>query len=604
MLARLRAQQQPSPVIPGNTVKEDIEDALREVEPRIAKTPAQSALERLRNKLKGTSNEPSSSKVSGSNQPPSAIKQTIPEPENIPAEDATTDRNGLSIVYNTKQQRAVDLGGSGKSVVIIGAAGTGKTTCQKGLVQKLIHNDILPVLEAGTHKHLVTGTPGIVICAYTRRAVANIRRNMPADLQNNCITIHKLLEYSPDYIDYIDEEGNEKTKMVFAPMRNAMNPLPASIHTIIYEEGSMLGTDLYDEVQDALGHPVQEIFLGDIQQLPPVFGPAILGFKLLELPVIELTEVYRQALESPILRLAHRVLSGRGIPKSEFAEWSKDEEKLKIKPWLKSLHWEHALPAICTFLTMAIDAGAYDPDEDIVLCPFNKSFGTDEINKKIANHLARKRGAATYEIIAGYNKLYLSPGDKVLFDKEDATVLEITFNPAYSGKKPTPASVDLDYWGCVSGSANGFNLDAEDPDMDMEEVLKAMQTAGADGDNETRKKKCSHVIKLQMNDSEQIVDVDTVGDVNLIGLGYALTIHKSQGSEWKRVFFITHGSHATMLQRELLYTGITRAKESLLIVCEADALEKGIRSQRVKGETIEEKAEFFKGKVKERINKN
>ena len=60
----------------------------------------------------------------------------------------------------------------------------------------------------------------------------------------------------------------------------------------------------------ALPHDPQEIFIGDLRQLPPVFGPAILGFKMSLLPVIELTEVYRQALLSPIIRLAHVVVSG------------------------------------------------------------------------------------------------------------------------------------------------------------------------------------------------------------------------------------------------------------------------------------------------------
>lgn len=623
MLARIKQQQQQSPVNPEQTIKEDIEDALKnDHRGRNHSTDSEragtndsalpivsvrsneigginrplTALEKLRLKLKGIQ-QSQQSEIS------KAINQSEP-----PA--ATTDRHGSAIVYNLRQQRAVSLGGSGKSVVIIGAAGTGKTTCQKGLVQELIRNDIVGLLEADDHKHLISGSPGIVICAYTRRAVANIRRNMPPDLQNNCITIHKLLEYQPqiiEYEEYDEETGDYKTKkkMVFSPNRNSGNPLPSTIHTIIYEESSMLGTDLYEEVQDALDHEVQEIFLGDIQQLPPVFGPAILGFKLLSLPVVELVEVYRQALESPILRLAHRILSGKGIPKSEFSEWNTDESKLHIKPWNKTVESGFALSVICTFFTKGIDTGLYDPEEDIILCPFNKSFGTDEINKKVANHLARKRGAMTYEILAGYNKHYFSPGDKVLFDKEDATILSIESNPGYSGKRTQAASVDLDYWGCiVSGAAAVLE---ENTDDDMEAIMKSMQAmspGSGEDENETRKKKSSHIVKLLMNDSEQVIEIETVGEINLLGLGYALTIHKSQGSEWRKVFFITHQSHATMLQRELWYTGVTRAKESLVIVCEADALEKGIRSQRVKGETIEEKAEFFKGKARERIEKS
>lgn len=600
---RLAEQAKQSPVNPDQTVKEDIEDALRPVHGMVREAQqiaanmavGLSALDRLRARLGNVSVRPNQEQ-----SVETVVSQTA-EATN-PNQIQTTDRNGNSIIYNARQQRAVSLGGSGKSVVIIGPAGTGKTTCQKGVVQELERNDVVGLLDAEDHKFLRSNTPAIVIVAYTRRAVANIRRNMPSHLQNNCITIHKLLEYEPEYIEYDDEEGQTKKKMVFAPQRNADRLLPASIQTIIYEESSMLGTELYNEVQTALGHEVQEIFLGDIQQLPPVFGPAILGFKLLSLPVVELVEVYRQALESPILRLAHRILSGKGIPGAEFKQWNV-EGKLLIKPWVGKFHWEVALPPICTFLTKALDTGEYNPEEDVVLCPFNKNFGTDELNKKIANHLARKRGAETYQIIAGREKHYFSPGDKVLFDKEDATILSIEPNIGYVGKKPIPHSTELDYWGCMT--AGNVDFDMENSDLDMEAIMKSMQTSVEDEEGE-RKRKASHRIKLQMNDSEQVITIDTAGDINLLGLGYAMTVHKSQGSEWKKVFFLLHQSHATMIQRELLYTGVTRAKEELILICESDTLEKGIRSQRVKGDTIEEKAEFFKGKQKqqeERIGK-
>ena len=600
LFARLRAQSKPSLINPTTaTIKEDIKDAI--------KVSHSEVLARLRalkstvgSNVSGNAGTQSQEafKISGqtsNDDDLGRLGETSPGNIQLPPEEVsktTTDKYGNAITYNEKQQRAVDLGGSGQSCVIIGAAGTGKTTCQKGLVTSLIQNDIIGLLDCPDHNHLISGSPGVVIVAYTRRAVANIRRNMPADLQANCITIHKLLEYQPDYIDYMDEEGNEKTKMVFAPKRNEFHPLPSSIHTIIYEESSMLGTDLYKEVQAAMPHKHQEVFLGDIQQLPPVFGPAILGFKLLELPVVELTDVYRQALDSPIIRLAHRVLSGKGIPASEFPEW-KVEDKLTIHPWKGKFHAETALTAICTFFTTGIDNNIYIPEEDIILCPFNKSFGTDEINKKVANHLARKRGAMTYEIIAGFNKYYFSPGDKVLFDKEDATILEITTNPAYSGKAVRPASTTLDYWGNDLGA--GGDIQVDDDDID-DILLKVISTAGGSGEDEGRKKKSSHSIKLRMNDSDTEVTIDTVGDINSLGLGYALTIHKSQGSEWRKVFFVLHQSHATMVQRELLYTGITRAREELYIICETDSLEKGIKSQRVKGDTLAEKAEFFKGK--------
>jgi exodeoxyribonuclease V alpha subunit len=72
----------------------------------------------------------------------------------------------------------------------------------------------------------------------------------------------------------------------------------------------MVDVPLFDKLMDACPHKPQLIFLGDIQQLPPVFGSSILGFKMLELPIIELTEVYRQARNSPIIDLAWKLLEG------------------------------------------------------------------------------------------------------------------------------------------------------------------------------------------------------------------------------------------------------------------------------------------------------
>ena len=506
-----------------------------------------------------------------------------------------TDKYGNLITYNSKQQEFINLVSSGASAVLIGAAGTGKTTCQKGATQGLIQSGKVGILSESGHRHLLAGNPGIVICAYTRRAVANIRQNVSEDLKSNCITIHKLLEYAPVYNTVIDPiSGEERVKMAFEPQRTASNPLPSSIKAIFFEESSMLSVDLHKEVMDACPHNPQIIYLGDIQQLPPIFGPAILGFKLLELPVIELTEVYRQALESPIISLAHRILSGRPLDSRIFHEW-KFPNKLTIHPWKKKIAADEALSTSGLFFTQAIKNKLYDPEEDIILLPFNKAFGTIELNKIIANYLARTRGADTYEIISGFNRLYFSVGDKVLYDKEDATILNITPNPSYSGTHTKPHSPTLDYWGFDSVAR-----EAEDATDEQVDFLLA-QIASNEGNGEDRVRQASHILTLSMNDSDAEIKVDKASEINSLLLGYALTVHKSQGSEWRKVFFVCHQSHATMLQRELLYTAITRAREELYIICEPETFVKGILSQRVKGNTLAEKAEFFKGRL-ERMN--
>jgi len=511
---------------------------------------------------------------------------------------STTDKFGKQITYNEKQSQFVSLASTHVSCCLIGPAGTGKTTAMKGTVAALIKSPKTGILQNHDHKHLPQGVPGIVICAYTRRATNNIRKNMDDYMKGNCVTIHKLVEYGPIYTSYIDSDGKEKTKMNFEPMRNQMNPLPSGITTIIFEESSMIGLDLYAEVINALPHDVQIIFLGDIQQLPPVFGPAILGFKLSEIPTVELTEVYRQALESPIIRLAHRILSGKPITESELpakdntGEWK--VPGLNIVPWKKKIDADSALEVMAKYFIKAYEAGEYNPEDDMILIPFNKSFGTTEMNKAIANKIARSKSLVTWEVVAGFVKHYFTIGDKVLYDREDAIILDIYPNPAYTGALAQPESVYLDYWGHNNAprTATQITQTQESNDIDIDFLLAQVSKS----DDEDRVTQSSHHIKILLTDSDSEKTITKAAEVNALILGYALTVHKSQGSEWEKVYLLFHNSHATMMQRELLYTAVTRAKKDLVIICEPETFQKGITSQRIKGNTLAEKAEYFKGK--------
>ncbi len=529
------------------------------------------------------------------------IVELKPEEPVITDSDIATGMHGESIIYNSEQSEFVNMGGSGQSCVLVGAAGTGKTTATQGFIKKLLDSGNIPILKTDGHKHLIPGTPGIIIISYTRRAVNNIRKVQSAEMQHNCVTAHKLLEYRPEYFEIYDEETKKwKNTMRFEPSRNAMNPLPDSITCIVVEEGSMLGTDLYQQIDvEALQHPIQWVFIGDIQQLPPVFGPAILGFKLNELPVIELTHVYRQALKSPIICLAHRILSGKPIPASEYEDW-KIPGQITIRPWKKKTKEDDAMRTLGLYdadknikgvFPTFIDNGAYNPEEDMILMPFNKSVGTIELNKHIANYLARRSGAITFEVIAGYIKHYYSIGDKILYDREDAEIIDIYANPAYSGARPQHSSSNLDYWGHNPklGEESG-RWDSFDPDADIDFLLEQAYSS------EDRVTQCSHTIVVRLLDSDSTLKLSKAAEVNGLLHSYALTVHKAQGSEWNKVFVIFHWSHATMLSRELLYTAVTRAKKELYIICEPESFTKGIISQRIKGETLAEKAEYFKGK--------
>lgn len=510
------------------------------------------------------------------------------------------------ITYNSKQQQFIDTLAAGKSCVLIGAAGTGKTTATKGAIQALIQSGLVPVYENDGHKHLKNAQHGLIICAFTRRAVANIKKGLPTDLAASCLTVHAALEYAPEYIDITDPITMEsKTTMRFSPTRNRIRPLDDSIRYCIIEESSMLGVELFNQLKEALPAHCKFVFLGDIQQLPPVFGAAILGFKMLELPVIELTEVYRQALDSPIISLAHRILSGVEMPLAEMHDWNTKHSAngLQFHPIKKKTHPEHILPKIAAFFKNQISEGKLDINTDTILIPFNKALGTVEINKEIAQFLTEKRGTPTYEIIAGYNKLFYSVGDRVLHEKEDAEIISINSNGLYMGTKlPRKESIYIDRWGFSKETESDSGLGSlEDDDFtsgySMDQIDTMLSLMSDEEAAKERRNEASHVITIRMLADGEEISLSKASEINALLLGYALTIHKAQGSEYRKVYLLLHQSHNQMIARELLYTAVTRAKEELYIICESDTFKRGITKQRVPGNTIAEKAEHFKGKI-------
>lgn len=508
------------------------------------------------------------------------------------------------VTFNEKQSEFISRIASGQSCVLIGAAGTGKTTCVRGALNTLIQSGLVPVYQNDGHKHLKNAQHGIIICAFTRRAVANIKKGLPADLAASCLTVHAALEYAPEYYDVTDPITLEsKTTMRFSPTRNKIRPIDDSVRFCIIEEASMLGVDLFNELKAALHPSCKFIFLGDIQQLPPVFGSAILGFKMLELPVIELTEVYRQALDSPIISLAHRILSGKAMNLAEMHEWNTlhKDKGLQFHPIKKKTHPEHILPKLAAFFKKEILEGKLDFETDTILIPFNKALGTIEINKEIAQFLTEKRGAPTYEIIAGFNKLFFAVGDKVLFEKEDAEIISINSNSLYIGTKhPRKESIYLDRWG-YSKQKEGDISELEEDDfasgISLEQIDVMLNGLSNEEEAKERKAEASHVITIRMCADGEEVSLSKSSEINSLLLGYALTVHRSQGSEFDKVYILLHQSHNSMIARELIYTAVTRAKKELYIICESDTFEKGIVKQRVPGNTIQEKAIHFQGKL-------
>lgn len=502
--------------------------------------------------------------------------------------------------YNERQLAFIEEGAKGNSVCLIGAAGTGKTTSLKGLLERL--TPLVPPFNRHEHKYLpANGVPAIVCTSFTNKAVQNMKAHLPLELRKNCCTIHKLVEFEPEKSDYFDPvTGETKTTMRFVPARDASNPLSKQIQILIIDEPSMVPVSLWNILADAIeaGHKLQVILLGDIQQLPPVFGKSIMIHAIQsKMKTIELNHVYRQALESPIIKLAHQILSGKPIPPGKLESWNSSSEhgSLTIKPWKKSVPPEVAMIGMAKWLPDMIDKGHYEPLNDCILTPYNKSFGTIEINKIVANHLAKLEDSLVWEIYAGVRKIYLRIGDKVLYDKTDWIVTDIARNGNYFGKLPRSPSTTLDYNGIEQNKLAALESDNGNSDSieDVDDFLAHMASNPNEGDDSPGTRAGSHKITLYSSNLDQEITIDTAGNLNKLDLGYAITVHKSQGSQYNRVFFITHKSQNTMIFRELLYTAVTRAARELFIVCEPDMFVDGILKQRLPGNTLDEKLAAF-----------
>lgn len=547
-------------------------------------------------------------------------------PDNVPAPQEAQEtvatplldsvKQASRLSFNTQQRQAIESALQAKSFCLIGAAGTGKTTVTQEIIQLLQQSAHVMPISVAT-KHLVKDAPGIVILGFTNKAVNNIKKRLPEHIAKHCLTIHKVLEFQPVYYDVEDEEtGRTKKTMQFEPKFCATEKLP-HISTVIFEESSMIGTELFGQFLAALPYPgrTQFIFLGDLNQLPPIFGPSILGFKLNELPVVELTHVYRQALESPIISLATSVRLnltkyGRAGKLEDGQKYLPMNLKETIKldhgehgivtlhPWKKRVDWENANAMMKKFIPTLIETGKYNPDEDMILIPFNKQFGTLEVNRIIGDYLGKKRGAIVYEVRARYETSYWAVGDRVMVDRHEAIITNIQATPGYAGKPVRQESTTLDRWGVDPNSDT-----PQTEKLTADQILNMLDTLAADRDEES-KNLASHSITVMIPDTGETKVLRSAGEINQMTFGWALTVHKSQGSEWHRVFLFLHNSHAkgTLLSRELLYTGITRAKHELYVICEADSEKYSNSVLRaadrpvITGTTLAEKAEWFKGK--------
>lgn len=511
-----------------------------------------------------------------------------------------------AVIWNAEQQQAIKMIGNGESLIIVGSAGTGKTTLVKEGLRILSQQAYMPVFtKANETDSLLMGTSGIIVCSFTKTAVNNIAKAI-ANAANTA-TIHKLIEFKPVLYSETDNEGNIVTKRSFEPARNKENLLPAELVTIIIEEAGIVNIRLFNQLLEAIPdyQAVQFIFLGDLFQLDPPYDPAILGYALDCLPVVELTQVYRQALDSPILKFAIDIKNQETWGSQNFAAISKycdkTDSSLTVKPWKHKIDSFTATKQAAIFIEKEWKAGRYNPETATIILPFGAAanskekeaaFGSLNLNRYIADFIGRSRAAVVHEVIAGFNKCYLAVGDHIAYQKVRGVITEIKKNGSYMGKlSPAPASIHLDRWGYNSGGIESADIE-EASDSCLAEMDRLL--AAASSDNKEALRYASHIVLCTLEDGREI-ELSSTGDFSfqVFDFSYSQTCYKAQGGEWETVYIFTHKSHAVMLCNEFYYTAVTRARKHLYLICEPDHLMNAVKKQSIAGSNWREKVLHF-----------
>ena len=376
------------------------------------------------------------------------------------------------------QKQAVELALRSKVLVITGGPGVGKTT---------IVNSILRILKA---KHVE-----MLLCAPTGRAA----KRMSEATGHEAKTIHRLLEVDPQAGGFRKDQDN-----------------PLDTDLLVVDEASMIDVPLMHALVKAVPSHAALLVVGDIDQLPSV-GPGQVLADLIAsgaVPVVRLTEVFRQAAQSRIVTMAHR------INKGEMPEFEKPEGESDYY-FVEANEPERALDVIMELVRERIPKRfGLDPIRDIqILCPMNRGgLGARSLNIDLQKAL-NPPGSDKIEKFGST----FAPKDKVM-------------------------QIENDYDKEVYNGDLGFitKIDAEEGEIAVN------------------------------FDGREIVYES--GELDSLVLAYATTIHKSQGSEYPAVILPVTTQHYAMLQRNLLYTGLTRGKRLVVLVGQRKAVAIAVRN--------------------------
>ncbi|MGR3594029.1 MAG: SF1B family DNA helicase RecD2 [Limimaricola soesokkakensis] len=385
-------------------------------------------------------------------------------------------QTGISLAES--QTEAIRLALRSKVLVITGGPGVGKTT---------IVNSILRILEAKSVE--------LLLCAPTGRAA----KRMTEATGREAKTIHRLLEFDPQ---------------AFGFKRDRENPLDCDL--LVVDESSMVDVLLMQSLLNAVPDGAALLIVGDIDQLPSV-GPGQVLADIIEseaIPVVRLTEVFRQAAESRIITSAHLINRGR-IP-----DLTKPETETDFY-FVPASDPEQAVARVVELVRARIPRRfGLNPIRDVqVLCPMNRGgVGARSLNIELQAALNPTAGSKIERF--GWT---FAPGDKVMQIENDYD------KDVYNG--------DIGYVGSV--------------DVDEGELV-----ADFDGRSVTY----------------------GFGELDTLVPAYAATIHKSQGSEYPAVVIPVLTQHYAMLQRNLLYTGVTRGKKLVVLVGQPKAVAMAVKN--------------------------
>ena len=410
----------------------------------------------------------------------------------------------MGIRFAPQQREAIHTAMSTPAMILTGGPGTGKTTTVVGMIR---------LFEAEGRR--------ITLTAPTGRAAKRLSETTGSEAK----TIHRLLEFSPQ---------NNGFK------RNRQNPLDTDV--VIVDETSMVDLVLMNRLMQAIRPTTTVILIGDTDQLPSVGAGNVLR-ELIDsqkIPVIQLTEIFRQAQESMIVTNAHR------INKGDFPELTGDTERNFF--FIEEDDPEEITELVCSLIADRLpEHYDYHPVDDIqLLCPMRRgTLGTENLNKRLQEILNPEYTAPVYRHPLEKSRFGAQSYAQVSRSKDQS----ITAGGFRVGDK-------------VMQIRNNYDYDVFNGDIGRVVAIEHIDKK----------------VYIQFPDKQVAYDTADLGE---LVLAYATTVHKAQGSEYPVVVIPLHTQHYLMLQRNLLYTGITRAKERVVIVGTKRAIGICIRNNQV-----------------------